>query len=197
MATTNKFFTDNMGGTNANNYIGVSGEVFYDKTGATPLRLSDGRTPGGIAFGITSVSSTFNPDFKASGGPLTGSVATGSYVKQGLIVHFSVNVDFTNCTDFQASSNTQYQFTLPFPVSNTTSITIRGGTLHQNTGNTYYHVSGITDPPQNANNTLMKLYYFGSTQDLPLRAAVPVGALSNTSTLDISGAYQTTSTAAA
>ena len=196
MSTTNKIFTDNLGGTAASAYIGNIGEIFYDVTGATPLRLSDGVTPGGIPFGIASVSNSFNPDFKAAGGPLTGAVATGSYVKQGLVVHFNVNVDFSNCTEFQATSNTQYQMTLPFPVPNTTSITIRGGTLHQNTGNTYYHISGITDPSLNANNTLMKLYYFGSTQDLPLRAPVPVGAISNTSTLDISGAYITTSLAA-
>ena len=148
-------------------------------------------TPGGIQFGIASVSRTFNPDFKAAGGPLTGAVTVGSYVKQGPIVHFSVNVDFTNCTEFQATSNTQYQFTLPFPVPNNISVTIRGGTLHQNSSNTYYHVNGIADPSLNANNTIMKLYYFGGTQDLPLRAPVPVGAISNTSTLDISGAYQT------
>ena len=192
MTTTNKIFTDNMGGTVANTYIGNIGEIFYDITGDTPLRLSDGVTPGGIPFGIASVSRSFNPDFKAAGGPLTGAVATGNYVKQGLIVHFRVNVDFSNCTEFQATSNTQYQFTLPFPTD--ASISIRGGSLHQNTGNTYYHVAGIADPTLNANSTLMKLYYFGSTQDLPLRAAVPVGALTNTSTLDISGAYQTSNT---
>ena len=194
MSTTNKIFTDNMGGTSAANYIGNIGEIFYDVTGDSPLRISDGVTPGGIPFGIASVSRSFNPDFKASGGPLTGAVATANYVKQGLIVHFRVNVDFTNCTEFQATSNTQYQFTLPFPTD--ASITIRGGALHQNTGNTYYHIAGISDPTAFANNTVMKLYYSGSTTDLPLRAAVPVGAISNTSTIDISGAYQTTNTSA-
>lgn len=194
MAVTNKIFTDNMGGRAASQYIGVKGEIFYDTTGDTPLRLSDGVTPGGIPFGITSVSRSFNPDFKASGGPLTGAAIDGDYVKQGLIVHFRVNVDFTNCTEFQAASNTQYQFTLPFPTDQT--ITIRGGALHQNTGNTFYHIAGISDPEAFANNTLMKLYYSGSTQDLPLRAAVPVGGLSNTSTFNISGAYQTSNTSA-
>ena len=190
MAVTNKIFAANMGGTTASQYIGRKGEIFYDNTGATPLRLSDGVTPGGIPFGITTTSVVFNPDFKASGGPLTGAVATGDYVKQGLIVHFRVNVDFTNCTEFQATSNTQYQFTLPFPTDQT--ITIRGGALHQNSSNTFYHIAGITDPELFANNTVMKLYYSGSTTDLPVRAAVPVGGISNTSTFNISGAYQTT-----
>lgn len=194
MTTTAKFFTDNMGGTAANSYIGIVGEVFYDTAGVTPLRLSDGHTPGGIAFGITSINNTFNPDAKAAGGALTGAVSVGTYVKQGLVVHFEVYIDFTNCTDFQASSNTQYQFTLPFPIPAGRTVTVRGGTLHQNTGNTYYHISGIVDPNVTGNTSLMKLYYFGSTQDLPLRAAVPVGALSNTSTLDFSGSYITSST---
>lgn len=194
MAATFKMFVDKLGGTTATQYIGKYGEVFYDFTGDTPLRISDGVTPGGIPFGITSVSRSFNPDFKASGGPLTGAVASGNYVKQGLIVHFRVNVDFTNCTEFQATSNTQYQFTLPFPTDQT--ITIRGGALHQNSSNTFYHIAGISDPELFANNTVMKLYYSGSTTDLPVRAAVPVGGITNTSTFNLSGAYQTTNTSA-
>jgi len=107
-----KMFADKMGGTRANNYIGTTGEVFYDIDGTSPLRLSDGVTPGGIPFGISSVSSSYDPQFKtASGNTLNGTVSTGSYVKQGLIVHFRVNVDFANTTDFGA--NSQYQFQLP------------------------------------------------------------------------------------
>lgn len=182
-------FNTSLGGTAANTYIGTKGEVFYDVTGETPMRLSDGVTPGGTPFGITSTSVSFDPDFKASGGYLTGAVATGKFVKQGLIVHFRVNVNFSQCSDFQASSNTQYQFTLPF--ASDATITVRAGTLHQNTGNSLYHIAGITDTA--VSNTVMKLYYSGSTTDLPWRAAVPVGATSNTSSFDISGAYQTSS----
>lgn len=190
MAVTNKLFTDNMGGKDASQYIGIKGEVFYDITGDTPLRLSDGITPGGIAFGITSVSRSYNPNIRASGGPLTGAVSEGNYVKQGLIVHFRVNIDFANCTDFQATSNTQYEFTLPFPTD--TTITIRGGSVHQATTNTYYHIAGITDMDHgSANGSVMKLYYSGSTTDLPLRAAVPVGAFTTNTHLHVSGAYQT------
>ena len=47
MTTTFKLFADKMGGTPATNYIGTVGEVFYDPTGATSLRISDGVTPGG------------------------------------------------------------------------------------------------------------------------------------------------------
>jgi hypothetical protein len=59
---TYKMFTDNMGGTTANTYIGVKGEIFYDRDGYTPLRLSDGVTPGGtpIATGVTPVFGCFH-----------------------------------------------------------------------------------------------------------------------------------------
>ena len=189
-----KLFADKMGGTEANNYIGTTGEVFYDIDGTTPLRLSDGVTPGGIAFGIASGSILFNPQFRSNtGNTLAGTVSTGSYVKQGAIVHLRINVDFANTTDFGA--NSQYQFSLPFPSAHT--VTIRGGTLHQK-GPTaanvaIYHIAGITDIEEGGGNTTMNLYYSGSTTDLPWRYPTPVGATSNTSHFDLSGAYETTS----
>ena len=185
-----KLFADKMGGTTANNYIGTTGEVFYDIDGTTPMRLSDGVTPGGIPFGISSTSNSFNPQFRSNNGnTLSGTVSTGSYVKQGLIVHFRINVDFANTIHFDSIANTQYQFTLPFPVAATT--TVRGGTLHQTTGASIYHIAGITDIDYS--NTTMNLYYSGSTTDLAWRYPTPVGATSNTSHFDLSGAYETTS----
>jgi hypothetical protein len=185
-----KFFTDNMGGTEANNYIGNTGEVFYDIDGSTPLRISDGVTPGGIPFGISSTSRSFDPQFRANNGnTLLGTVSTGSYVKQGLIVHFRINVDFANTIHFDSIANTQYQFTLPFPTAST--ITIRGGTLHQTANASLYHIAGITDI--NYSNTTMNLYYSGSTTDLAWRYPTPVNATSNTSHFDLSGAYETSS----
>ena len=179
-----------MGGNEANNYIGTVGEVFYDIDGTTPMRLSDGVTPGGIPFGISSVSRPYNPQFRANNGnTLSGTVTTGSYVKQGLIVHFRVNVDFANTIHFDSIANSQYQFTLPFPTVST--ITIRGGTLHQTNGASQYHIAGITDIANS--NTTMNLFYSGSTTDLAWRYPTPVGATSNTSHFDISGAYETSS----
>ena len=189
-----KLFADKMGGTEANNYIGTTGEVFYDIDGTTPMRLSDGVTPGGIPFGVASISRPFNPQFRANNGnTLLGTVSTGSYVKQGLIIYFRVNVDFANTIHFDSIANTAYQFTLPFPTDST--ITIRGGTLHQ-TGPTeanvaLYHIAGITDIDYS--NTTMNLYYSGSTTDLPWRYPTPVNATSNTSHFDISGSYETSS----
>jgi hypothetical protein len=181
-----------MGGTRANNYIGNTGEVFYDIDGTTPLRLSDGVTPGGIQFGITSISSSYDPQFQTvSSNTLPCTVSTGSYVKQGLIVNFRVNVNFANTTDFGA--NSQYQITLPFPVSATT--TIRGGTLHNEATDARYHIAGITDIDDASPdaNTTMKLYYSGSTTDLAWKLNTPVSATSNTSHFDMSGAYETPS----
>lgn len=189
-----KIFTDKMGGTKANTYVGNTGEVFYDIDGTSPLRLSDGVTPGGIPFGISSGSTAFNPQFRSNtGNTLAGTVSTGSYVKQGVIVHLRINVDFANTTDFGA--NSQYQFTLPFPSAHT--VTLRGGTLHQ-TGPTaanvaIYHIAGITDIQTGQSNTTMNLYYSGSTTDLPWKYSTPVAATSNTSHFDLSGSYETTS----
>jgi hypothetical protein len=181
-----KLFADKMGGRNAAAYIGTAGEIFYDVDGATPLRISDGVTPGGIPFGIVSINETFNPQFKTvSGNTLAGTVSTGSYVLQGLICHFRINVSFANTTDFGSASG--YQFTLPFPCEATT--TIRGGTLHAPTPNdAIYHIAGITDIADST--TIMKLYYSGSTTDLAWKSSTPVGATTTTSHFDISGAYQ-------
>jgi hypothetical protein len=190
-----KIFADKLGGTRANTYIGTTGEVFYDVDGTTPMRLSNGVTPGGIPFGISSVNTSYTPEFKTvSGNTLSGTVTTGSYVKQGAIVHFRVNVNFANTSDFGNAS--QYQVTLPFPVAST--VTIRGGTLHSKpanpANNALYHIAGITDI-DDVSNTTMLLYYSGSTTDLAWKSTTPVGATSNVSHFDISGAYETSSLA--
>ena len=192
-----KMFADKMGGTRANNYIGTTGEVFYDIDGTTPLRLSDGVTPGGIPFGVSSVSTSFTPQFRSNtGNTLAGTVSTGSYVKQGVIVHLRINVDFANTTHFDTANN-QYMFTLPFPVAST--ITLRGGTLHNEGTDSRYHIAGITDIEDASPdaNTTMRLYYSGSTTDLAWKYSTPVNATSNTSHFDLSGSYETTSTSVA
>jgi hypothetical protein len=190
-----KIFADKLGGTRANTYIGTTGEVFYDVDGTSAMRLSNGVTPGGIPFGVSSVSTSYTPEFKTvSGNTLSGTVTTGSYVKQGAIVHFRVNVNFANTSDFGNAS--QYQVTLPFPTTST--VTIRGGTLHSKpanpANNALYHIAGITDIDE-VSNTTMLLYYTGSTTDLAWKSTTPVNATSNVSHFDISGAYETTSLA--
>ena len=185
--TSFKLFADKMGGTTATQYIGKKGEIFYDIDGTTPIRLSDGVTPGGIPFGITNTSTTFTPQFKTvSGNTLAGTVTTGNYVLQGLICHFRINVNFAATSDFGSAS--QYQFTLPFATAHT--VTIRGGTLHAPTPNdAIYHIAGITDI-DDSTPTIMKLYYSGSTTDLAWKSNTPVNATNTYSHFDISGSYQ-------
>ena len=188
---TNKLFAATMGGSLASAYIGTRGEIFYDVDGTTPLRLSDGVTPGGIAFGIATTSASYTCNFtNALNETLTGTVVTANYVKQGLIVHFRINVEFDQTTYF-GNSSAGYQFTLPFPAISTMSI--RGGSLHQTSGNSIYHIAGITDV--DLSSSIMRLYYTGGTTDLPWRSIVPVSATTVTSHFDISGAYETNSLA--
>lgn len=185
--TTFMLYAQKMGGIDANNFVGRSGEIFYDVNGNSPIRISDGHTPGGIPFAITSNRVSYNPQFTANGNSVPGVVSTASYVKQGLITHWRAYVDFANCNAASFTDGGQYQVVLPFPSIST--ITIRGGTLHQTNGDSKYHIAGITDV--STSNTVMKLYYTGSTTDLAWKNTTPVGATSNTSHFDISGAYET------
>ena len=191
---THKMYTDNMGGTIANNYIGNKGEIFYDRDGETPLRLSDGVTPGGIPFAIKSVSESFNPQFRDVANTFAigdGSVSA-TYVLQGLICHFRLNVQFSNTTSY---GNSQYQITLPFPAASTASI--RGGTLHMKTGTgapSKFHIAGITDV-DDGGLSIMRFYYFSTTTDLDWKFNTPnsgywANSGNQNATFDISGAYQ-------
>jgi hypothetical protein len=190
---THKMYTDNMGGTTANTYIGNKGEIFYDRNGETPLRLSDGVTPGGIPFAIKSINETFNPQFTDASNTFAigGGAVTASYVLQGLICHFRVNVQFSNTTTYGTG---QYQITLPFPAVATTSI--RGGSLHMTTGTgapSKFHIAAITDITEGA--SLMKLYYFSTTTDLDWKYNTPnsgywANSGSQNAHFDLSGAYQ-------
>jgi hypothetical protein len=183
MASTFKLLADKMGGRDASAYIGTKGEIFYDTDGATPIRLSDGVTPGGIPFGIVSINETFNPQFKDTTNTLAGVTQTGSYVLQGLICHFRINISFAGQTNLGTGG---YQFTLPFP--SVATVTIRGGTLHQTTGDSKYHIAGILDIENSS--TVMPLFYTGSTTDLVWKYNTPVGATTSTTHFDLSGAYQ-------
>jgi hypothetical protein len=191
--TTFKLFPDKMGATTATQYIGKKGEIFYDIDGITPIRLSDGVTPGGIPFGIISVNQTYNPQFTDASGTFAigGGLATASYVLQGLICHFRINVQFSATTTYGTG---QYQFNLPFPAVATTSV--RGGTLHMTTGTgapSKFHIAGIVDTDEST--TAMKLYYFATTTDLDWKYNTPNSGFwassgSQNAEFDLSGAYQ-------
>jgi hypothetical protein len=72
-----------------------------------------------------------------SGDPLF----TGQYVRVGDLVHFEIQVDFDNITNFGTG---QYYVTLPFP--SVRGIMFRNGCLHDDDTGREYHISGHTDP---------------------------------------------------
>lgn len=104
----------------------VAPEVTYTVTGGT-----DGTQP------------TFN------GPPLF----TASYVLLDRLVHFRVNVDMSNITDFGTG---QYYVTLPF-ASRHTYLTSEGH-LHDDSANKDYTLQGHVD----AGTNVLKLFYTGA-----------------------------------
>ncbi len=127
---------------------------------------------------------SFNPLFTDASGTLAGVTTTASYTMLSpKICFFRVYVDFASCTNFGTG---QYQITLPFPSVET--MRQANGTLHQTTGNSLYHIAGITDI--SISNTIHKLYYSGSTTDLNWKFNTPVGATTITSHFDITGVYE-------
>jgi len=130
------------------------------------------------------IAQSFNPLFTDASGTTSGAVATASYTMiSPKICFFRVYVDFANCTNFGTG---QYQITLPFPSVET--MRQAGGTLHQVTGNSLYHIAGITDVANST--TIHKLYYSGGTTDLNWKFNTPVGGTTITSHFDITGVYQ-------
>ena len=127
---------------------------------------------------------SFNPLFTDASGTTSGAIATASYTMiSPKICYFRVYVDFASCTNFGTG---QYQITLPFPSIET--MRQANGTLHQTSGNSLYHIAGITDIV--SSNTIHKLFYSGSTTDLNWKFNTPVGATTITSHFDISGVYE-------
>lgn len=138
-------------------FIGIISSLFY-YTRTTKNAL--------VEFG------SFDPQFK-SATSLANVTYTGNYNKVGKMVFFCVNVQFPINTVLGTSLE-PYQITLPFPARQT--FTSRGGTLH-NSLDAKYHIAGIVDTLVDPTNSIMKLYYSGSTTDLFWKYNTPVGWL--------------------
>jgi hypothetical protein len=132
---------------------------------------------------VTKTSNSFNPQFTDATGTVAGATVTGSYTVLDGLCFFRVYVDFSTCSNFGTG---QYQITLPFPSIQT--MRQAGGTLHQVTGDSRYHIAGIT--ANSTSNTVHKFYYSGSTSDLAWKYNTPVGGTTTTSHFNISGWYQ-------
>jgi hypothetical protein len=140
-----------------------------------------------IAFGSgVSTPTAFNPQFTDASGTTAGTIATASYTLIGPLCYFRVYVDFSTTTNFGSLG---YQITLPF--ASVQTMRIAGGTLHQLSGSgapALFHIAGITDTA--VSTTVQKLYYSGSTTDLPWKYNTPVSWAQPDSHFDISGIYQ-------
>jgi hypothetical protein len=133
---------------------------------------------------ITPVSNSFNPLFTDVSGTTSGITFEGSYTMIApKICYLRVDVNFSGCTNF---GNSQYKITLPFPSKST--MRQAGGTLHQTSGASLYHIAGITDIMEN--DSTLKLYYFATTSDLAWKYNTPVAATTTTSHFDISLIYE-------
>jgi hypothetical protein len=141
---------------------------FYDLKNApdfTPVAVE--YTPQG---GAVTTQPTFN------GAPLF----SGMYVKFGDLVHFEIQADFDNITNFGTG---QYYMTLPFPAR--VPYDVRQGCLHDISGGDQYTISGHV----NANSTQLMLFSTASNgRDVPFESNVPVN-LDIADNFHISGSY--------
>lgn len=102
----------------------------------------------------------------------------GSYVKQGALVHFRINVDFDNITGFGTG---QYYVTLPEPTKY--DVYLRNGHLAHNGDR--YSISGNAG----AGSDLMTLFFTASNgKELPFTSTNPA-ALTTADDFHITGSY--------
>jgi hypothetical protein len=118
-------------------------------TGSTGPQGPQGEPGADAEFGTqqswTPVISSANGDFVQS-----SNAATGSYVKNGLLVHVNINVPFTNVTNFGSGI---YSVSLPFPTTHHGGM--HGGTLHDTSSSSFYTLKGHYE----AGATTMTLWY--------------------------------------
>jgi hypothetical protein len=162
----------------------IKGGIWSKRKGIPKIYNGELNLDNLITSVTTLASETFDPLFTDASGTLAGVTAIASYTMLSQkICFFRVYVDFTGCSNF---GTLQYQFTLPFPSVET--MRQAGGSLHQTTGNSLYHIAGITDVA--ISTTIQKLYYSGSTTDLNWKFNTPVGGTTITSHFDLSGTYE-------
>jgi len=112
-----------------------------------------------VSGGTLGTQPTFN------GNPLF----SASYVKIGTIVHFQIQVDMSNITNFGSG---QYYMTLPF--NSKYGYMFRDGCLHDNNPKIEYHISGHVFPESNiielftTDVTGQNLYDFPFSQGQPI-----------------------------
>jgi hypothetical protein len=108
---------------------------------------------------------------------------SGSYVKNGPLVHFQVQVDMDNITSFGTG---QYYVDLPFPAKY--GYMFRDGCLHDVSTNREYHISGHVYAGQNQMLLFTTDVQGSRLNDFAFSQGEPV-TLSSADNFHISGTY--------
>jgi len=88
------------------------------------------------------VNTSYQPEGGTAGTQpvFSGPGITGNYNRFGNMIHFTIQVDFTNITDFGTG---QYYLTLPYAVR--TDYAFSDGRLHDDSGGDFYAITGEVD----------------------------------------------------
>jgi hypothetical protein len=147
----------------------------HDGTDSHKIKASD--------LDVSGVSVVYQP----AGGTLgtqpvfSGPGITGSYVKFGPLVHFSIEVQFDNITSFGTG---QYYLTLPFPAKH--DYYFRDGNLFDFSTTRYYAISGHVF----AGTSQLLLRSTGSNgHEIPFEHTVPF-TLATADDFHVSGTYE-------
>jgi hypothetical protein len=131
----------------------------------------------------------YSPVFSSSGGSsqisFTGTPATGSYMKQGKLVHFRIKVLYATMTSFGGGAGNQYFITLPFaPV---TDYVFRNMIYEKVSNGNHYELSAHAY----TNSVTMDLWHSaGSGNEAVMNHSTPVNALV-ADYFYLSGTYET------
>lgn len=104
MGVVNRFFVEKLGGTEPSEFIGNSGEVFYDPESGG-FKKSDGSTPGGTVIG---------------GGP----AATGFITMNGASSTWTGTANYT-VSFSQDGTDNLYDLTFPIPYASTNNYIVQ------------------------------------------------------------------------
>ena len=133
------------------------------------------------------VSTVYQPEGGTGGTQqpvFSGPVISGSYTRTGSLVHFQIDVNFTNITNF---GNGQYYLTLPHIVGH--SYMFREGCLHDTSAGTQYHIGGHVTAGQNRLWLFSSDKVASSIQDVAFSYSSPV-TLTTADRFHIAGTYE-------
>lgn len=146
---------------------------------ARVTQLEEYQPPVETTFTVNGGTTGTQPTF--TGTPLF----TGSYVKNGTLVHFEIQVDMDNITSFGTG---QYYIDLPFPAKK--AYKFRAGCLHDISTGRDYETGGHVNAGQSRLFLTSTDVQSNSVFDIPFTSTNPV-TLSTADNFHISGTYIT------